>query len=262
MKLNRAELRKVMYDFNCIANRLMKAEFEDYGGVLKKFLAYLDNCPIIHAYLDDCGSPTIPDIKMEVDEVAKSYGQNIFSTGFTAAEENANILAVLRYLDDNIGYIRSVTLGYSDSKKYNDKVKAFNERFVLIMIRNIEGYLTKMGIDMGLDENVKYNITVTNGQVNVATDAATINAIVNNGVDGEKLQNLLAEVLKACSVGLSEEDAETVHGSLEVIQEELTKPKPRKGFIQTAITALNAIKGTAEFAAAVVALVQFVQTIV
>ena len=262
MNLNRAELRKVMYDFNSIANRLMKAEFEDYGGVLKKFLAFLADCPVILAYLDDCGSSTIPDIKAEVDEVVESYGDAIFSTGNTAAEENANILAVLRYLDDKNIDVREVVMGYSHSDKYNDKVKGFNERFAFVMIRNIEGYLTKMGIDMGLDENVKYNITVTNGQVNVANDAAIINATVNNGIDGMRLQQLLSEVQKACSAGLTQEDAEAAHGSLEVIQEELSKPKPRKRFIQTAITALSAIKGTAEFAAAVVALVQFVQAII
>jgi hypothetical protein len=251
-----------MYDYNSISNRLLKAEFEDYKGVLKKFLAFISDCPVICAYLEGSGSPTIPDIAEEVKEVVQSDGDAIFSTGDTPAEETANILAILHYLADSNMEIHYVVQAYSNSRKFNDVIKSFNERFVLILIRHIESYLTKMGIDMGLDENVKYNITVTNGQVNVANDTATINATLNNGFDGEKLQQLISEVQKACSAGLSENDAETAQGSLEVIQEELSKPKPRKGFIQTAITALSAIKGTAEFAAAVVALVQFVQTVI
>lgn len=262
MMLNRTELKKVMYDFSSISNRLMKADFEDYRGVLKKFLTFLDDCPIIRAYLDDCGPSTIPDIVGEVQEVAQSYGNAIFSTSDTPAEEVANTLAILKYLADSNMEIHFVVQGYSRSRKFNDIIKDFNERFVFILISDIDRYLTKIGIDMGLDENVKYNITVTNGQVNLANDTATINATFNNGFDVEKLQHLLSEVQKACSVGLTEEDAETVHGSLEVIQEELSKPKPRKGFIQTAIAALKTIKGTAEFAAAVIALVQFIQSVV
>ena len=49
--------------------------------------------------------------------------------------------------------------------------------------------------------------------------------------------------------------------SLEVI-EELAKPdKPKRSFVKTAITTLKAIKGTAEFAAAVTALITFIQTL-
>ena len=251
-----------MYDYNSISNRLMKAEFEDYKGVLKKFLAFISDCPVIHAYLEDSGSPTIPDIAEEVKEVVQSHGGVIFSTGDTPSEETANTLAILRYLADSNIEIHYGVMAYSDSRKFNDIIKSFNERFVLILIRHIESYLTKMGIDMGLDENVKYNITITNGQVNVANDTATINANFNNKVDEEKLKQLLSEVQKTCSSGLSTSDAETAQDSLEVIQEELSKPKPRKGFINTAITTLSAIKGTAEFAAAVVALVQFVQTVI
>ena len=42
MKLNRAELRKVLYDFNSISNRLMQADFQDYNIALLKFIEFIN----------------------------------------------------------------------------------------------------------------------------------------------------------------------------------------------------------------------------
>ena len=259
MRLNRAELRKVMYDFNSIANRLLKAEFRDYKEVLKKFLLFISTSPIIVEYLNDCGSPTIPNIEAELDAVAKSYGSLIFTTGDTAAEENANIFAILRKLAESNMPIVQVVQSYSNSNKYNDIIKSFNERFVLIMIRNIEGYLTKLGIDMGLDETVQYNITVNNGQVNLASDNSIIHATVNNGVNQAELQVLLNRVIAESKSILPEDDDTTVSESIEILQQELKQAKLKKSVLCGILTTLQGIKGSAEFLAAVTALVQFIQ---
>lgn len=48
--------------------------------------------------------------------------------------------------------------------KWQDNVKEFNDRVVLVLINNVNDYLTGIGIDMGLDENVVWN--VNGGQVN------------------------------------------------------------------------------------------------
>jgi hypothetical protein len=60
---------------------------------------------------------------------------------------------------------------------------SFIDRVLLVLIGNIEDYLTKVGIDMGLDENVVWN--VCGGQVNVASGNATINATQNNGINAD-----------------------------------------------------------------------------
>ena len=113
---------------------------------------------------------------------------------------------------------------------------------------------------MGIDEKITYSITVSNGQVNIASDNATITATNNVGVDLAQLDTLISNV-RSAAVGITGEDAETLSDSLEVIEEQAKSDKPKKGFIKTAITGLKTLKGTAEFAAAVAALVQFVQTI-
>lgn len=260
MKLNRAELRKIIYDFNSVSNRLMQADFEDYTDVATKFVSYIKKTPIIYDYITDCGSCEW-DLKKEFTEVSGSYGRENFVLGDEPEEEVRNVFAIMNYIAENKVEIHfGVAMGYAHSNKFQDKVKGFNDRVVMVLIRHIETYLTKIGIDMGLDEKNVYNVTVEHGQVNIATDNATINATNTIGIDADKLAELV-QAVKNAATGLNEEDQETLSSNLEVIEEESKAAKPRKGFLKTAIAGLSAIKGTAEFGAAVVALIQFVQTL-
>jgi len=263
MNLNRPELRKMIYDFNSISNRLMRVAFVEYDAVLAKFLAFLDGTEIIRDYIQACGEPTY-DIAKEISEIVESYGHAILVLGDTEQEEVANIYALLKYIcenspDNDYSIAVSISLGYSSAKQYQEKVKGFNERVVMVLIRYIEAYLTKIGIDMGMDETVRYTITVNGGQANVAMDNATINAVQNNGVDVEELKRLIAELRASTPADMSEADKEDVGESIETIESEMVQPKPKKSLVKTAIKSLQAVKGTAEFAAAVVALVQFLQ---
>ena len=72
-----------------------------------------------------------------------------------------------------------VAMGYSSSTKFQDKIKGFNERFIMVLIGHIERYLTKVGIDMELDDKVVYNVTVHKGQAIIATDNASVNTAVS-----------------------------------------------------------------------------------
>ena len=258
MKLNRTELRKIIYDFNSISNRLLQADFEDYNGVLAKFISFIKKTPIIYDYILDCGTCE-QDLPHEFKEISESYGEYIFELGDTDEEEIRNVFAILDYIvvnDKSIHY--GIAAGYTDSDKYQDRVKGFNDRFVMVLIRHIECYLTKIGIDMGVDEKVTYSITVQNGQVNIANENATINATNTLAIDYAQLSTLL-EKLKNCSANLSVEDKDTLESSIQVIEEESQNPNPRKSFFKTAIACIKTIKGSAEFAAAVAALIQFFQ---
>lgn len=258
MRLNRKELRKIIYDFNSICNRLLQADFEDYNGVLAKFIDFIQKTPIINDYILDCGMCE-QSLAEEFQEVGNSYGHCIFSLGDTDEEEVRNVYAILNYIVENKIQIHyGVAFGYSSSKKYQDKVKGFNDRVTMVLIRHIERYLTKIGIDMGVDEKVTYSITIQNGQVNIANDNATINATSTNGIDFSQCSKLL-DAVRENSQNLSSDEKEIVESSLEVIEEEIKTEQPRKSFLKTAITGIKTIKGTVEFASAVTALVQFLQ---
>lgn len=257
MRLNRNELRKIQYDFNSISNRLLQADYEDYTGVLGKFLNYIETTPIIMDFVKDCGECDW-DLASEVNEVQASYGRMIFSTGDSDESEVRNVYAVLRYLvDTNNSVFRGIAMGYSHSKGFQDKIKGFNERFVMVLIRHIERYLTKVGIDMGLDDKVVYNVTVHNGQAIIASDNATVTATNNVGIDADELAKLIADV-RVTSETLSPEEKDTVADSLEVIENEASAEKPKKGMLRTALTALKTIKGAVEFGSAVASLAEFI----
>ena len=257
MRLNKNELRKIQYDFNSFSNSLLQADYQDYTGVLRKFLNYIDNTPIIIEYIKDCGECDW-DLANEVNEVQESYGDLIFSTGNAENEEVCNVYAVLRYLvDTNNSVYYGVADGYSHSNGYQDKIKGFNDRFVMVLIRHIERYLTKIGIDMGLDDKITYNVTVQNGQSIIATDNATVTATNNIGIDSSELTKLI-EAVKAATVNLTPEEQECVAESLEVIETEVLAERPKKSMLRTALTTLKTVKGIAEFGSAVAALTEFV----
>ena len=257
MKLSRKDLRKIQYDFNSCANRLLQADFEDYTSVLAKFLNYINKTPIIIDFIKDCGECDW-NLVDEVKEVQSSYGRAIFSTGDTDEEEIRNVYSTLHYLvETNNSIYHGVAMGYAHSNKYQDMIKGFNDRFVMVLIRHIERYLTKVGIDMGVDEKIVYNVTVENGQAIIATDGSTVNATNQVGTNGDELAKLIAAV-QATTGGLSPEDKEAVTESLEVIAAEASAEKPKKSMLRTAFATLNTVKGVAEFATAVAALIQFV----
>ncbi len=247
-------MRKIQYDFNSCSNRLLQANYEDYADVLKKFVNYIDSTPIISDYIHDCGSCEW-DLDSEIKEVQGSYGRLIFSLGETDSEEIRNVYAVLRYLvENNSSVYRGVAMGYSSSSKWQDKIKGFNERFVMVLIRHVESYLTKVGIDMGIDEKNIYNVTVQNGQAIIANDNSSVTATTNIGATANDIEQLIAAVRTKMDTLTSDEDKEAASESLEVISE-----KPKKSMIKTAMASLQAIKGTVEFGSAVAALIQFVE---
>ena len=94
----------------------------------------------------------------------------------------------------------------------------------MVLIGNIEDYLTKVGIDMGLDENIIWN--VNGGQVNVASGNATINATQNNGVNGKELDDIIKGIIENLT-DLKKEDADEIVDVIEMAREELIKPEPK-----------------------------------
>lgn len=249
-----------MYDFSSVSNRLMQADFQDYNSVLVKFLDFIESTQVINAYINDCGDCNW-DLDNEIKQVQGSYGRLIFALGESDEEEIRNVYAILKYIKEHkINIHFGIAMGYAHSNHYQDMVKGFNERVVFVLIRHIDRYLTKIGIEMGVDERNTYNITVENGQVNIANDNSSLVAHNTVASTQEELVKLIQDIKVLLEQqGLSEEDTDTLNCSLDVISEEMKEEKPRASFLKTAVNGIKMIKGTAEFGAAIVALIQFVQ---
>lgn len=108
---------------------------------------------------------------------------------------------------------------------------------------DIEQYIELMPMDIQEEYNMqmerkkwdmdKRNMTVniSGGQVNIAKDNATINAIQNNGMDGNEFETII-QAIKDNLSGLKKEDADEILDVLEQVKEEIDKEKPKKSRLQ------------------------------
>ena len=211
----------------------MRVQFDEYGTVLKKFVDYIESNEIIMQYI--CKGDTGEyDAKADWDLVVTKQGY-MFDFGPSVEEESFQIYSILKYINENVQvHYRSFFSIYGE-RKWQDNVKQFNDRVVLVLINNINDYLTGIGIDMGFDENIVWN--VNGGQVNIASGNAIINATQNNGLNNAELESIIKNILDNVS-GLGKEDADTIIDSVEMIREEIMKPEPKRNIISNGIKLL------------------------
>lgn len=111
---------------------------------------------------------------------------------------------------------------------------------------DIERYIELMPIDIQEEHNIqterimcdmdKRNMTVniSGGQINIAKDNATINAIQNNGIDGNELETII-QAIKENLFGSKQDDVDGILDVLEQVKEELDKSEPKKSRLQNCI---------------------------
>lgn len=211
----------------------MRAQFDEYGTVLKKFVDYIESNEIIMQYI--CKGDTGEyDAKKDWELVVTKEGY-MFDFGPSMEEESFQIYSILKYINENIAVPYRSFFSIYGERKWQDNVKQFNDRVVLVLINNINDYLTGIGIDMGFDENIVWN--VNGGQVNIASGNAIINATQNNGLNNAELESIIKNILDNVS-GLGKEDADTIIDSVEMIREEIMKPEPKRNIISNGIKLL------------------------
>lgn len=231
MELNRKELKKISHDFNSISSRMMRVAFDEYNMVLKKFMDFIDGNEIIKSYIN-LGYDSDFNVEKEWNLVTHKEGY-MFEFGPSTEQESYQIYTVLRYILDNIKAPHYSFHSIYGESKWQENVEEFNSRVLLVLIGNIEDYLTKVGIDMGLDENIVWN--VNGGQVNVASGNATIHATQNNGVNGKELDDIMKGIMDSLS-GLKKEDADKIADIVELAKDELTKPEPKVSRLKNCLT--------------------------
>ncbi len=266
MNINRKELRKISHDFRLMASRMINAHYQECAAVLTKFLNFIDSTPLIQEYILSLPVELENPIEEDVEAVSNGHGRVIFSTGATPDEEVVYIYQLLQYVKRNPDNILAIGYAYCHSKHLSDMAKSFGNRIILPFTNNIELYLRHLGIDMGIDESEHYVITVNGGQVNLAKDNSIINAVQNNSINTAELDRLVQSVkILSAQANLSTDRFEAINDNIDVLQEELKKNEPKKGFIKTAICGLQnaclGLKDTVELSAAVTSLIQFAMTV-
>lgn len=251
MNVNKRDLRKISYDFRILVSRILNANYKEISSIIAMFIAYIERTPLLIEYIQSC--PLIvsnEEMEQDIKAVAASYGQEMLSTGKTPEEEIAYIFELLKKVQEDPQALLHIGYGYCNSKHFQDWAKAFGNNIVLPFANHINAYLTHLSIDMGMDDNVLFNITVNGGQVNLSQDNSTLHAIQNNnGIDIGRMQNLIdaiTESMKENAVSL--ELRNTILETLEVIKEEMSKPTQKKSVVTLL---LNGLKSSATVLGAV-----------
>ena len=169
--------------------------------------------------------------------------------GLNFAEDN-HLRTIIKYLIDN-GYLLIPKNGWADNVPY----------FAQLTYEG-SNYLKLEEEDLQRAAALQSSLTINNhGQLNVASDNATIIANQYNGIDLAEVGRLI-DAVKSMANGLDSADLQSLDDSVELLKEELASSKPKASLLRMAINSLKGIKGTAEFAAAVVALVEFAQRVI
>lgn len=120
-------------------------------------------------------------------------------------------------------------------------------------------------MDQNKTQSEKFIINVHGGNVQINPDiqnSAINQNNYNSNLNEIELLSLIEAVQKSTPSNLGENETAALKNSLSAIKSELSSIVPKKSILRNAIDTLKAIKGTAEFAAAVATLVQFIQVIV
>lgn len=115
------------------------------------------------------------------------------------------------------------------------------------------------------DEKQKFSQTINvtgNPQINTAMHGGMITATQNVGVNAAELSMLIKTAKENIPEEISHEEKEEIRDNLDLIKDELSSDKPKKGFLQRALQFLQGIKGTAEFVAAIAGIASFVNEII
>ena len=264
MNIDKKELKQISYDFRSKSSRLLSSNFDSFNRDLDRFINFIEGEELIYGFIR---SFAIDNFNIE-DRIQEDIDDNNkFNIGDTEEEEIYTIYCFLKYCIKISGIPFNLLLKYGNgSNKYNDMIKNFNDEVSLILINHIEDYLNKIKMEMGYDEEVKYNIHMgNNGQVNIAEDKSNINAVQNNNAnDLEKLSKEIKDILR--DIDLDKEIKENIEDNVEVLECELLEEKPRKGFIRTAIEGLENslpnIKDHIELTANITSIIGFAMSLI
>lgn len=265
---DKTSFKLTAHKFKVESNVLLHSDWDESPLPFERYLTCIESEKLIKAYLDDCVSHHTPegfDAAEEVKEVSEDYHLVFGPFSTVPEEESAQVYLILKELvAQNIQGRGIAFYGYS-SDGFDRKYKGFLNKVARRLVTNIDGYLTMIGISMGLDDSG--NITTTiNGNVKQmlvanATGGSTVNATQTMGADADELQALLNALLSAANEEVQDADTlEEIRDNTEVIREQMESDKPKRGLIKSAFGFLAAIDAGVQFTAALAQIADFVTT--
>ncbi|WP_077358969.1 hypothetical protein [Virgibacillus halodenitrificans] len=247
--LTEQEYQKLSHNFRSYASRFLKCNFYEYHDCLKRFLIFIEDSPTISNFIQE---NNVEEFNIEQIINEKTFNQK-FRLPIKKSEEIAFIFQLFNYISENKLDIRIIAIGYSSSKRYQDKVAEFNNMVARPLVDHISTYLTEVKIDLGYDKKSGTHFTFNRdfkGQFNHAQDQGQISAHQTyNETNVEGLKELAEKFIEELQKNddIPEEKKEETVEFLEAAVQEVESDKPKKAIVKTA---MEKVRGINELATA------------
>lgn len=252
MEINKKDLKKTSRNFRYLASRVLNAHRNEVNSIIKMFIEYIDNTPVIYEYIQNVFVEYI-NLEDDIKQVSSSYGRLTLNTGETPEQEVSSVYQILKYISENPStHTIFLGWGYTSSRNYQDMVKEFGNRVVMPFVDQINVYLSDIATDMGYDEEIKYMIHVNGGQaqVNISNDNSTINANQNDQINQSKVDELISDLKSNIEQELVDNEAikSILLSQLDLIKSQQTEEKPQKNVLKAAFETMQTLLKTAPLA--------------
>ncbi|MCR5380088.1 MAG: hypothetical protein K6G44_03805 [Lentisphaeria bacterium] len=242
MNINRIELKKISLKFRTLVSQTINAHYTEIGSRLTQLVNYVNNTSLLNDYVNDCISISSKNHSdEEIGNVINSFGHEQIEMGESVEEVTASAYQIMKFLSGKTDLILQFGIGLCSSNKYQDSAKAFGTNIVHQFASNVNLFINTMMIDMGLDENTQYNITVNGGQVNVSRENSTLNASFNNnGLSIERtteLANSIYSIIAQQTV--LDDNVKKIKETLDEIMEEIKHQSPKMKLVKILLDCLN-----------------------
>lgn len=242
MEISKKELKKISKKLRKLVSNIINAHYEEQNDALKELMNYIDETELISNYIDSV-KYEIVGLEDDIEEIVKSYGRQGLDLGSDSRKKLYLLYKAFNYIiEKGIG---TIYLGwfYSGGKKYQDMARAFGDKLIYPFYSVIEDYLSDLAIDMGYDEDSKYKI-IANGsgaQIILAEGNSVVDATQNNNFDIDILNEKLEELKQLIDTIEDEDQKDALIGNVNIISEEVKKPKKDKAVLKNAFNNLKFI---------------------
>lgn len=245
-EVTRKDIRIIDKDFRRYASRLLRTKYGNEIKDLARFLNYIEGQPLIRDFIEKNNTEQF-DIKLAITN--KGWN-DAYDIPVEKDREITWVYQLLKYTLENYNDFWGISQGYGYSRTVQDHIDAFCHEVIKPFVDHITDYIGEVMIEMGLDENAKINIQITggNGQVNVASDTATINAVNNVNITTNDIKQIIEladkfmEMLKV-ETTIEPDAKELLLDDIEVIKEQVVSEIPKLPRLKKALANIEGVQG-------------------
>jgi hypothetical protein len=203
-RIDRKSLQKIALEFRNVASRLISSRIEDSTANLRRFIALIDNNPLIFDFVNQYA--TLPEV---ASYELKQAQRGTWNIPIEKPQEIGCTYVLLKHAVTEEWDYRKLALGYSHSSKYQDQIDMFNKSVVQPFVGYIVEYLQGLMIDAGMSETDTTTVHISAGANYFAGDVhGSMLAIGGSSISESSINNEapvdLARIMESLRDDLSE----------------------------------------------------------